>query len=116
MRFGERIRELRQANNLTQRQLAEKVGVEFSYISKIENEKLDFGDVPSERLVQKLAEALEADEFLLLVLAEKVPPRVKRRLFERPEVFRVLVGLDDNTLDALMATVDRLPTTDNASF
>src|SRR5690606_3338016 len=98
MRFGERIRELRLAKNLTQRDLGEKVGVEFSYVSKIENEKLDFGDVPSERLIQKLADALETDEFELLVLAGKVPPEVRDRFFQRPEAFRVLVGLDDKTL------------------
>ena len=110
MRFGERVRELRQAKNLTQRDLGANVGVEFSYISKIENEKLDFGDVPSERLIQKLADALDADEYELLVLAEKVPPDVRRRFFERPDVFRALVGLDDKTLDAVMSN---LTTTDD---
>jgi len=105
MRFGERVRELRQASNLTQRDLGAKVGVEFSYISKIENEKLDFGDVPSERLIQKLAEALHADEYELLVLAEKVPPEVRKRFFERPDAFRVLARLDDKKLDGVLASV-----------
>ena len=43
MKFGERVRELRQKRSLTQRDLGAQVGVEFSYISKIENGKLDFG-------------------------------------------------------------------------
>ena len=42
MRFGERIRELRKAKNLSQRALSDLVGVSFTYISKVENEKLDF--------------------------------------------------------------------------
>ena len=113
MRFSERIRDLRQAKNLTQRDLGASVGVEFSYISKIENEKLDFGDVPSERLIQKLAEALDADEYELLVLAEKVPPEVRKRLFERPNAFRVLVGLDDQTLDGLVSIVNGVSAEDN---
>ena len=40
MQFGQRIRELRQARNLSQRELAGKVGVTFTYISKIENDPL----------------------------------------------------------------------------
>lgn len=106
MGFGKRIRELRLAKSLTQRDLGEKVGVEFSYISKIENGKLDFGDYPSEALIHRLADALETDEFELLVLAEKVPPQVRERFFERPDAFRVLAGLDDRTLDGLLAQVE----------
>ena len=106
MRFGERIRELRQAKDLTQRDLGASVGVEFSYISKIENGKLDFGEFPSEALIHRLADALETDEYELLVLAEKVPPEVRNRFLERPDAFRVLVGLDDGTLDGLLAQVD----------
>lgn len=44
MWFGSRIRELRKAKNNPQSALAEAVGVSFTYISKIENEKLEFGD------------------------------------------------------------------------
>lgn len=106
MGFGEKVRELRLARNLTQRDLGAKVGVEFSYISKIENEKLDFSDVPSERLIQKIAKALDADEYELLVLAAKVPPTIRQRFFERPDAFRVLAGLDDRTLDGLMSELE----------
>ncbi len=41
MTFGERVRELRLAKSLTLRDLAPKVGVGFTYISKIENGRLD---------------------------------------------------------------------------
>ena len=59
-RFGERIRELRQSSGWTLRQLAPKVGVGFTYLSKVENGKLDFGDYPSEALIRRLAAALNA--------------------------------------------------------
>ena len=72
MQFGEKGRELRNAKNLSQRDLAAQVGVNFTYISKIENEKLDFGDYPSEELIGKLAEALDGDEDELLILAKKI--------------------------------------------
>lgn len=105
MTLGERIRELRQAKELTLRDLAAKVGVGFTYISKIENHKLEEGHSPSEKLIHKLATELDGDEEELLLLAEKVPEPIRRRVCERPEVFRVLAGLDDLELDRLLDCV-----------
>src|SRR3954451_14158104 len=106
VRFGERLRELRKARNLSQRTLGSQVGVSFTYISKVENEKLDFGDYPSEELICKLARALEVDEDDLLFLAEKIPAAIRKRLFERPDVFRALARCDDRTLDQVLAHID----------
>ena len=102
MTFGEKIRELRKAKNLSQRDLATKVKVNFTYISKIENEKLDFGDYPSEELILKLGKALEADADELLILAKKVPESVRKRVIQRPDVFRKLADLDDDALDKIL--------------
>ncbi|MCA9075806.1 MAG: helix-turn-helix transcriptional regulator [Planctomycetaceae bacterium] len=44
MTFGQRVRELREKRGLTQRELADALAVSVSYISKVENEKLHFGD------------------------------------------------------------------------
>lgn len=107
MEFSERIRELRKAKNLSLRALAEAVGVSFTYISKIENGKLDFGDYPSEDLIQKLAAALGADEDELLLLARKVPPEIRERVFERPDAFRKLANLDDAALDKLLQDIEK---------
>lgn len=107
MRFGETIRELRQERNLSQRELAAMVDVTFTYISKIENHKLDFGEHPSEEMICKLAAALKADEDTLLILAEKVPPQIRQRVMERPEVFRKFAKLDDKTLDQLVKQADK---------
>ncbi len=60
MNFGQRIRDLRHAKNFTLRDLADRVGVGFTYISKIENHKLEEGHCPSEKLIHKLAVELEA--------------------------------------------------------
>jgi HTH-type transcriptional regulator, competence development regulator len=106
MTFGPKIRALRKAMHLSQRDLAGKVKVNFSYISKIENEKLDFGDDPGEELIVKLARALDADPDGLLILAKKVPDCVRKRVIQRPDVFRRLAGLNDETLDRLVATLD----------
>ena len=107
MRFGKAIREFRHKRQLTQRQLAATVGVTFTYISKIENHKLDFGDYPSEAMIHKLADALDVDETELLLLAKKVPPRIRERVFERPEAFSKIADLDDKALDRLVSQIDR---------
>jgi transcriptional regulator with XRE-family HTH domain len=106
MRFGERLRELRQAKNLSQRDLAAEVGVNFTYISKIENEKLDFAQFPGEELIRKLAAALEADLDELLILAEKIPEQIKKRVMERPDAFRKFADLDDKEIDRLLGEID----------
>jgi transcriptional regulator with XRE-family HTH domain len=105
MRFGTRIRELRKTKGLTLRALGAVVGVSFAYISKVETGKLDFGDYPSEDLIQKLAAALDADEDELLLLAEKIPEAIRRRFFERPDAFRQIARLDDRGLDRLLASM-----------
>lgn len=105
MHFGERVRQLRTQRKLTQRDLATKIGVSDTYISKVENENLHFGDFPSEKFIHKLADVLDADEEELLLLADKVPAGIRKRVRERPEAFRTLAGLDDKTLDGLLAQV-----------
>jgi transcriptional regulator with XRE-family HTH domain len=103
MRFGERVRELRQAKKLTLRDLAARVGVGFTYLSKAENGKLAFADYPGEALILKLAAALEADADELLLMAQKIPPQIRKRVLERPADFRKLAELDDKALDVVMA-------------
>lgn len=105
--FGERLRELRKEHHLSQKALAEKVAINFTYLSKIENERLDFAQFPSEELICKLAAALNADEDELLILAKKVPVKIRERFFERPEVFAALADCDDQTLDKLMSQIGK---------
>jgi len=107
MTFGEKVRELRQAKQLTLRDLATKVGVGFTYLSKIENHKLEDGHGPSEKLIHKLATELNASEDELLLLAEKVPEPIRKRFIERPEIFLKLANMDDATLNDLMRAIDR---------
>jgi transcriptional regulator with XRE-family HTH domain len=85
--FGERIRQLRKAKGLTQRELGDVVGVDFSYLSKIENDNLEH--TPSVRTLVKLAEALDVDELELMNLANKVPA-VMSTIARYPEALRFL--------------------------
>ena len=105
-KFGDRIRELRNAKGYSLRQLAPLVGVGFSYLSKVENGKLDFDGTASESLIHRLADVLEADEEELLLLAEKVPEPIRRRVIARPDAFRRLAELSDRKLDRVLASLD----------
>lgn len=70
-KLGSRIRELRKALGLTQRQLADLVGIDFTYLSKIENDVMPYS--PSTKALKRFADALQVDELELLQLAEKLP-------------------------------------------
>lgn len=105
MRFGDRVRQLRTNRNFLQSELADAMGVSVSYISKVENEKLHFGDYPSEKFIHKLAVELEADEDELLLLADKVPASILKRIRERPDLFRQIAKMDLSALDRLESTL-----------
>lgn len=115
MTFGERVRQLRKTKGWSLRDVAPLVGVGFTYLSKVENGKLDFGDYPSDALIHRLAEALEADEEELLILANRIPEPVKKRFLQRPDAFRAFAKCDDATLDKLMAEIGQTPTPRKAS-
>ena len=75
--FGARLRELRIKARLTQRELAQQIGVDFSYLSKIENGALP---PPSEKVILRLAEVLKADKDELLLLAGRIPADIAELL------------------------------------
>ena len=60
--IGERIREARQARGISLRQLASKVGIHFSHLSKIENGK----DTVGKNSLIRIAEELDADPDFML--------------------------------------------------
>src|SRR5207244_2732679 len=70
MEFGRRLRELRKQKNISQRDLATQVAVDFTYLSKIEGGRLA---PPSEDVIRRLAQALDTDENELINLAGKIP-------------------------------------------
>jgi transcriptional regulator with XRE-family HTH domain len=101
MDFGERLRELRLQRGLNQRKLAEQVGVDFTYLSKIETGKMP---PPSQETIVKLADKLDADLDELLVLADRVPDDVKdivTKSREHPAFLREIRDLDESELGEL---------------
>lgn len=107
MQFGARVKLLGEQLQWTQKKLAERLDVSVSYISKVENERLHFGDYPSETFIHKLADELQVDEDELLLLADKVPEGIRERTKQRPNAFRQFEELDDRTMDAVLVSMNR---------
>lgn len=85
-KFGDILREKRRAAGLSQRQLAEKAGVDFSYISKLENDRLS---APAAETVHRLAKVLGCPVEELLAPAGKMPVGVNEAM-AKPAALRFL--------------------------
>ena len=80
MNFGEKLKQLRAERNLTQPQLAQAIGIEQSYLSKLENDK----SVPSADIFQAILKALSIDVATFLEGVDE--KQVYRDLRQVPEV------------------------------
>jgi len=78
--FGEKVRQLRAERNLTQPQLAQLIGIEQSYLSKLENDK----SVPSADIFQSILKAFSIDVATFLEGVDE--KQVYRDLRQVPEV------------------------------
>lgn len=97
MNLGDTIKNLRIERQITQRELAEKLGVNFTYISKIENGKLEV--LPSEDLIRRIAGILGANAEDLLDLAGKLDlKRLQQVAIEVPEAGMVLRRIQKQNL------------------
>ena len=93
MTFGKFIRttrenRLREDRTFSVRQVAQRIGVEPSYLSKVER-----GQVapPSEATIRRLAEELGEDADLLLAMAGKVSSDLRKIIMQRPLLFAELL-------------------------
>lgn len=73
--FGDYLRGLRKQAGLSQRELAQRAGIDFTYLSKIENSRVD---PPGEQTMRALARTLGVDAETLLARARKMPRDLKR--------------------------------------
>ncbi|MFC1897609.1 helix-turn-helix domain-containing protein [Chloroflexota bacterium] len=80
MEFGKSLRELRKRAGLTQRDLADKVNISHTYLSKIESGAMP---PPSKGILFKLADALSIDRDELLILARKIPSDIVEILTDK---------------------------------
>ena len=84
MNFGEKLKQLRTDKNLTQPQLAEAIGIEQSYLSKLENDK----SIPSAETFQAILKALAVDVGSMLDNIDK--KLIHSQLRQIPEVAHYL--------------------------
>jgi len=91
--FGEYIRMRREAlrsqdERFSVRQVAQRIGVEPSFLSKVERDEVA---PPSEAKVVALARELGDDPDVLLALAGKVSSDLQAAIRKRPELFASLI-------------------------
>lgn len=79
--FGEKLRELRRLKEISQRELARQVGVDFSYISKLENDRIP---PPAADTIVRICRVLDVPPDELLALTGKMPSEIKNMLSSHP--------------------------------
>ena len=90
--FGQRIKRKRRELRLTQRQVADKLEIDFTYLSKLENDR---GEPAGEKTVRNLAAVLNDDAEELLALAGKIPEQLRDRAQHDVVFARLLRRLPD---------------------
>jgi len=101
--FGQILKEIRRSKNLSQRELADKVGVDFTYISKLENDRLP---PPAADTITKIASLLETPQEVFFAASGKMNNEMRDIITSSPEAIRFLTeathmgltGADWNTL------------------
>ena len=113
MSFGKTLQRIRRAKGKTQRQVADKMKMDYGYFSKLENDIFD--SQPTRETIEKAAEALEcSDEELgeLLAAAGRVDRDLEnatRIATEKPMVgklFRSVVHLPTERVEAILKQVE----------
>lgn len=89
-KFGELIRQARKDKGYSQRELAKLLGLDFTYLSKLENDRADYA--PKEDAIRALAHHLNLDEEELIFLAGRIPKKqedlLKEHYKDMPTLFR----------------------------
>lgn len=81
MTIGAFLRQCRLELGLSLRSLAQRVGVDVAYLSRVESDRVS----PSSRLLRKLANALNRSEDPLLLLSGRVPERMREMISRHPD-------------------------------
>ena len=81
MSFGEVLKDLRTKKGLSIKKLAPEVGLNYTYISKLENSKVN----PSPKVVKKISRYFHYNSDELLVTAGKIPKDVEEILKNNPK-------------------------------
>ena len=75
--FGSKMREKRRSVGVTQRDLADRIGVDFSYISKVENDRLP---PPAADTIVAICKVLNIEPEELLAIKGKIPSDIQETI------------------------------------
>jgi transcriptional regulator with XRE-family HTH domain len=111
--FGKTLQRIRRAKGKTQRQVADKMKMDYGYFSKLENDIFD--SQPTRETIEKAAEALEcSDEELGELLAaggrvDRDLENATRIATEKPivgKLFRSVIHLPTERVEAILKEVE----------
>jgi transcriptional regulator with XRE-family HTH domain len=109
MSFGKTLQRIRVAKGMTQREVAHEMGMDYSYFSRLENDRFDSN--PTRETIDKIAEALKCtDEERGELLAQagrlnEDMEKVARIASKRPELgqlFQAAVKLSPEKIDEIL--------------
>ena len=80
MSLGTLLRDLRRKKGLGIKKLAPNLHLDYTYLSRLENDKV----VPSENVIERLSNYYEYDKDELMVLANKLPDDIRDILRDNP--------------------------------
>lgn len=81
MTFGSLLRKLRYDQGLGIKKLASTLDIDYTYLSRIENNKV----VPSEKVIEKFSRYFQYDKDEMMLLADRVPEDIRQILRENPQ-------------------------------
>lgn len=80
MTFGSIVRELRRRHGLGIKKLAPELDLDYTYLSRLENDKAG----PSRKVIERISKYFNYDEDELMVLADKIPEDIRQILRGNP--------------------------------
>ena len=104
--LGRHVRERRTAKGLSLRNLAKRIGISPTYLSHVEQGKVE--SPPTARRVREMAVALGENPDEMIVLAGRVPEDLPEIIRENPtEIFELLREIGDLTPTQLRQLTER---------
>ena len=80
MPFGNLLKHLRRKEGIGIKKLAPRLNVSYTYLSKLENNKV----IPSKDVIERVAHYFRYDLDELLISADKIPDDIRRILRNNP--------------------------------
>ena len=81
MTLGSKLRTLRLSRGISIKKLAPELSLNYTYLSKLENDKV----IPSEAVIERISRYYGYDRDELMLLADRIPDDIRQILRENPQ-------------------------------